>query len=67
MYLTDASQQDPKAEFGEQMSKSQVLRDTVAYLEGNNFLDPEDKQIFTLDKTLESVFGPQQRQSVYRM
>ena len=42
---------------GEQVSRPQVVKKLWAYLKANNLQDPENKQWFTPDKTMQPIFG----------
>merc|ERR1712055_34574 len=42
---------------GEQVSRPQVVKKLWAYLKEKNLQDPENKQWFTPDKTMQPVFG----------
>merc|ERR1711913_127899 len=42
---------------GEQVSRPQVVKKLWDYLKKNNLQDPEQKQWFTPDKTMQPIFG----------
>ena len=42
---------------GEKISRPQVVKRLWAYLKEHNLQDPENKQYFTPDATMEPVFG----------
>merc|ERR1712059_130130 len=42
---------------GEQVSRPQVVKKLWAYLKEKNLQDPENKQWFTPDKTMQPIFG----------
>merc|ERR1711934_642493 len=42
---------------GEQVSRPQVIKKLWAYLKEKNLQDPEQKQWFTPDKTMQPIFG----------
>merc|ERR1712210_181945 len=51
---------------GEQVSRPQVIKKLWAYLKEKNLQDPENKQFFTPDKTMEGIFGTE-RQKCFGM
>merc|ERR1712135_15820 len=45
------------AKKGEQLARSEIVKRLWAYLKEHQLQDPENKQFFTPDKTMEPVFG----------